>query len=198
MSETPAITEEKVASAATESSLRGTISRLRAEGHLSDEDAARLERDLPETMRQSAYVLRHLTAHWTIGAVFAFDLVPLPLGTMARVCWVLGSRVVETLCGRWDHGRVHSLTVLGLSAIPVAGYFAYLVPLRSRSADAVFLYANHFTYSRSNCSLPAYLERRPKWIARIVRGVVRPPVGQAVPDESRPPSPISEKKSGTA
>ncbi len=179
MPETPVITEEQAAPAASESSLRDTISRLRADGHLSDDDAARLEHELPETMRQSSYVLRHLTAHWTIGAVFAFDIVPLPLGTIARVCWVLGSRVVETVRGRWDHSRVHSLTVLGLSAIPVAGYFAYLVPLRTRSADAVFLYANHFTYSRSNCALSTYLERRPKWIAWIVRKVVTPPTGFA-------------------
>ncbi len=175
MSDAPVPRESATAPEATEAKLRATIARLQTEGHVSDEEAERMQRDLPDTLKNSAYVLRHLTAHWAIGAVFAFDIVPLPLGTIARVCWVIGSRTVETCRGRWDRASVHSLPVLGISAIPVAGYFAYLIPLKSRSADAAFLYANHFTYTRSNCALPEYLARKPKWIAWMVRKAVMPP-----------------------
>ena len=175
MSDVPATRETAPAAEATEEKLRATIARLRTEGHLTDAEAERMQLALPETLKSSTYILRHLTAHWAIGAVFAFDIVPLPLGTIARVCWVLGNRVVETCRGRWERGSVHSLAVLGISAIPVAGYFAYLIPLRSRSADAAFLYANHFTYTRSNCALPTYLERKPKWIRSIVLKVVASP-----------------------
>ncbi len=198
MSDTPTTTEAPAAPEATEEKLRATIVRLQADGHLSETDAERMQAALPETLKESTYIIRHLTAHWAIGAVFAFDLVPLPLGTIGRVGWVLGNRVVETCLGRWERASVHSLAVLGISAIPVAGYFAYLIPLRSRSADAAFLYANHFTYSRSNCALPTYLDRRPKWIAWIVRKVVASPVGPAAPDASASPVESVENQAGTA
>ncbi len=174
--------------------LRITIQRLHADGHLTEDQAERMQRDLPTTLHSSAYVLRHLTAHWAIGAVFAFDIVPLPLGTMARVCWVIGSRVVETCCGRWDRAAVHSLPVLGMAAIPVAGYFAYLIPLQSRSADAAFLYANHFTYTRSNCALSVYLERKPRWIRWMVQKAV---AGPKEPNEGdQVPGKIGNEKIG--
>lgn len=161
--------------AATEASLRDTIQRLQADGILTDTEAELWRTALPETMRQSAYVLRHLTAHWTIGAVFAFDIVPLPLGTISRVCWTIGSRVIEMCRGRWEHASVHSLPVIAVAAIPVAGYFAYLIPLRARSAEAVFLYANHFTYKRHQCSWQSYVSRRSRWMARLLHGLVPVP-----------------------
>lgn len=168
MSDTPATIETAPAPEATEEKLRATIVRLLAEGHLTETEAARMERELPETLKSSAYVLRHLAVHWAMAAIFAVDFVPF-LGTISRVLWVAGNRVGETCCGRWERASVHSLPVLGIAAIPWVGYFAYLIPLRSRSPDAAFLYANHFTYSRSNCALPTYLERRPKWIGWMVR-----------------------------
>lgn len=172
--------------------LRATILRLQADGHLTEADAERMQRDLPETLQNSAYVLQHLTAHWAIGAVFAFDIVPFPLGTIARVCWVIASRVVETCRGRWERAAVHSLPVLGIAAIPVAGYFAYVIPLKSRSADAAFLYANHFTYTRSNCSLRVYLARKPKWIRWVVQKAVSPPIRNSAPETSPPKAPPPE------
>ncbi len=178
MSDTPATIETAPASEATEEKLRATIARLLAEGHLTETEAARMQRDLSATLKNSAYILRHLGVHWAMAAIFAVDFVPL-LGTISRVVWVAGNRVVETCCGRWDRASVHSLPVLGIAAIPWVGYFAYLIPLRARSPDAAFLYANHFTYSRSNCALPTYLERRPKWIGWMVRKVVVAPGGQA-------------------
>lgn len=185
MSETSATIEAAPAPEATEEKLRATIARLLAEKHLTEAEAARMHADLPDTLKNSGYILRHLTAHWTIGAVFAFDIVPLPLGTIARVCWVIGSRVVETCRGRWERAAIHSLPVLGISAIPIAGYFAYLIPLKSRSADAAFLYANHFTYTRSNCALPVYLERKPKWIAWMVRKAVSAPSEPIASEEGK-------------
>lgn len=179
----------------TEASLRDTIQRLRADGHLTEAEAAQYEAALPETMRESGYVLRHLTAHWTIGAVFAFDLVPLPLGTISRVCWTVGFRIIEMLRGRWHHAAVHSIVVMLVSAIPVAGYLAYLIPLRSRSAEAVFLYANHFTYTRKQCAWPEYLARRPKWIARMLRAIVPVPELRTLsPIPDAPSFPASESQ----
>jgi len=175
--------------AATEDALRDTIQRLQTDGILTDAEAALWRTALPETMRQSAYVLRHLTAHWTIGAVFAFDIVPLPLGTISRVCWTVGSRLIETFRGRWDHAAVHSVPVMAVAAIPVAGYFAYLIPLRARSAEAVFLYANHFTYKRYQCSWDSYVSRRSKWMARLLKGLV------AIPTVALPATPSPETNS---
>ncbi|HET6424582.1 MAG TPA: hypothetical protein VFG20_12915 [Planctomycetaceae bacterium] len=162
-------------SSTTEGALRASIHRLHAEGYLTDTEAAQWEAGLPETMRQSAYVVRHLTAHWSFGAIFAFDIIPLPLGTISRVCWTVSWRVIEMCRGRWDHATVHSLPVMAVAAIPVAGYLAYLIPLRSRSAEAVFLYANHFTYARYQCAWPVFLECRSKWIANILGTIVPTP-----------------------
>lgn len=192
MSETSSTASTTQAPEATADKLRATIARLLAEGHLTETEAARMERELPATLQNSGYIVRHLTVHWAMAAIFAVDFIPF-LGTISRVVWVVGNRTVETVRGRWDHAAVHSLPVLGIAAIPWVGYFAYLIPLRARSPDIAFLYANHFTYSRSNCALSEYLERRPKWMATIVRKVIPSlggkPVDQAVPEVSpRPPN----------
>jgi hypothetical protein len=152
--------------------LRETIDRLEADGELSTDDAERLRAALPELVAQSAYILRHLGAHLTIGVIFAFDVVPLPLGSLSRGMWVLSSRLYEQVRGTRERAQVHSLTVLGVSLIPFAGYFAYLIPLRSANADAAFLYANHVSYRRSGQSLSVYLSRKPRWMQRLVRWTV--------------------------
>jgi len=163
----------------SEARLRETIERLRQDGLLSGLEADRLLESLPTTMQESQYVLRHLGAHLAIGVVFAFDLVPLPLGTVSRALWVIGSRATEALRGKRELAAVHSVSVLAVSIVPFAGYFAYLIPLRSRSADAAFLLANHITYLRSDCSLHAWLEKKPHWMGRLIRAVVSSSPGES-------------------
>jgi len=171
---TDLMTEDRPPSRAAidEPQLRATIDRLQSEGELSPADAERLRAALPEVVAQSGYILRHLGAHLTIGVIFAFDVVPLPLGSLARGVWVLSSRLYEQVRGTRDRARVHSLTVLGVSLVPFVGYFAYLIPLRTANAEAAFLYANHVSYRRSGQSLSVYLSRKPRWMQRLVRWTV--------------------------
>jgi hypothetical protein len=159
----------------SEPALHETINRLVDNGKLSVDDAASLRASLPVEIQESQYILRHLSAHFAIGLIFAFDLVPLPLGTIVRALWVVGNRVYEMLRGRRDLAAVHSTAVLGVSLIPFAGYFAYLIPLRARSARWAYVFANHITILRKGCTLDDYLSHRPAWFARLVRNVVKAP-----------------------
>ncbi|MDZ4686491.1 MAG: hypothetical protein SH850_15590 [Planctomycetaceae bacterium] len=149
--------------------LAATIDRLVADGELTAEDADPLRLALPEMVRQSAYILRHLGAHLTIGVIFAFDVIPLPLGSLSRGGWVVINRIYEEARRDRDRARVHSLIVLGVALVPFVGYFAYLIPLRASNADAAFLYANHVSYRRSGQSLKTSLSRKPRWMQRLVR-----------------------------
>ncbi len=152
--------------------LSETIARLVRDGELGAEEAERLVQGLPDVIRDSRYVLSHLGSHMAVGVLFGFDIIPLPLGTIARVVWVVSSRVYETCRGSSERAAVHSLAVLGVAAIPFAGYFAYLIPLRAKNADAAALYANHIAYRWYNRSLEQCLHPKPKWIQRLVRGIV--------------------------
>lgn len=156
-----------------------TISRLRSDGELSAEEAERLSRQVSHAAEESRYILRHLAAHLSVGVVFSFDLLPLPMGTLSRGTWVIANRIYECWCGRWDRAGVHSLAVLGVALIPFVGYFAYLLPLRSRSAETAFVYANQISYARHGRSLETYLQTKPKWFARLVRWIA-PPVRQPI------------------
>jgi hypothetical protein len=106
-------------------SLEQTLQRLRADGEISEEQSACLRATLRKQLDGSRYVLGHLGAHFAIGAVFAFDLIPIPLGTIARVCWVAGSRLVESVRGNRERAKVHSAGVLVIAAVPWLGYAAY-------------------------------------------------------------------------
>lgn len=159
----------------SEPRLRETIERLRESGELTADEAERLAACLAQTLQDSQYILRHFGAHLAIGAIFSYDIVPLPLGSMSRAAWVAAHRIYESIRRRPERASVHSLVVLGVSAIPFAGYLAYLIPLRARSAEAAYVYANHVTYFRSGCSFRAYLDRKPAWFARFVRRLVGTP-----------------------
>ena len=115
---------------------------------------------LEETVHDSAYVLGHLGAHLGIAAIrVGFPL--LPIGSLGRSLWVLGSRLVETLRGRPERAHVHSVTVFVVALIPFVGYCAYVVALRRVSEDAAYLYLNHVSYSRNGESFDLFLARRP-------------------------------------
>lgn len=129
---------------------------------------------LRETRHESQYIIGHLCAHLAIGLIFSFDLVPLPLGTISRGAWVAGNRIIATVRGRPDQAKIHSWTVLFVSLIPFAGYFAYLIPLRATNADAAYLYANHVSYLRSDCALRQFVLQRPVWQRRLMQRLLSP------------------------
>ncbi|MFO0917510.1 MAG: hypothetical protein U0872_04245 [Planctomycetaceae bacterium] len=155
-----------------ESRLTETIQRLVVDGELTPVTARRLTKTLQETKHESQYIVKHLCAHLAIGLIFSFDLVPLPLGTLTRGAWVAGNRLLAMMRGRPEQSKVHSLPVLAVSLIPFAGYFAYLIPLRAANADAAYLYANHVSYLRSNCSLRQYILSKPPWQQRLIQSTL--------------------------
>jgi protein-S-isoprenylcysteine O-methyltransferase Ste14 len=158
--------------------LGATIDRLCSIGELSSERAELLHRELPATISRSSYVLRHLGAHLTIGLIFAFDIIPLPLGTVSRVLWVAANRVYEWALGSDDRAQVHSFQVLVVAAIPWVGYGAYLLPLRRQSAAAAWLYAQHLSFSLYGESFEEFLAKKPRVVRRVGAWLV-PPISEA-------------------
>ena len=155
--------------------LVGTLERLSADGAISQEHAAVLRSELPSQIEKSRYVLSHLGAHLGIAAVFAFDLIPLPLGTISRVLWVAGNRVVEQVRGNLERARLHSLPVLLIAAIPLLGYSAYLLPLRRQSRDLTFLMANHAWLVRTDRTYEQFVASSSRPVRRVARWLVQLP-----------------------
>ncbi|MBM3155324.1 MAG: hypothetical protein FJ008_08360, partial [Chloroflexi bacterium] len=139
-------------------SIESTVNRLLDDKLIPPERADLLKRNLPDTIRQSRYILLNLGAHMAIGAIFSFDIVPLPLGTISRVLWVAGNRIYSEVKRDDEKKKVHSVAVLIVTAIPWIGYFAYTIPLKKVNEDAAYLYANHITYERKNESLVRYIK----------------------------------------
>lgn len=156
----------------TESRIAETLQRLAADGELTPATVDRLTRTLHDTKHESQYIVGHLSAHLAIGVIFLFDVVPLPLGTIARGAWVAGNRIYTAVRREPHRAKVHSFPVLLVSLIPFVGYFAYLIPLRATNADAAYIYANHIAYLRSDCSLEQSLQRKPRWLQGMIRGVL--------------------------
>ena len=161
--------------------LEHTMQRLVQEGAISERTAHTLGSALPSQIEDSRYILRHLGAHFAIGVVFAFDLVPLPLGTIARVSWVAGSRLVEEARRSRDRARVHSASVLFLAAIPWFGYAAYLLPLRRESAELAFVLANHSWLTRTGRTYEDFLGRTSSPLRRLGRWLIPLPTPEIVP-----------------
>jgi hypothetical protein len=161
--------------------LRETLERLTAEGSLSHERAAELRSRLDDQIDRSRYVLGHLGAHLGIAAVFAFDVIPLPLGTLSRVSWVAGNRVVEQLRGNTARARVHSLPVFLIAAIPLLGYAAYLLPLRRQSSELTFLLANHSWLARTGRTYEQFVSDTYRPVRRLARWLVPPLEARAHP-----------------
>ena len=158
-----------------EEELAAVIDRLEADERISGERARLLRQELPAAVESSAYVIRHLSVHLGLGAFFAFDFIPLPLGTISRVLWVIGNRIYESVRGRGERARVHSFGVLLFAAIPFLGYFAYLLPLRRRSQLAAFICANHISYSRNGTSFDGFIASRSKPVGRFLQWLVPHP-----------------------
>jgi len=158
----------------SEEKVRLTIDRLVAENYLSREKGDATKETLPEAIKKSEYILFNLAVHMACGAVFAFDLIPLPMGTISRDLWVIGNRFYYELRRDVEKKRVHSLPVLGISTIPWLGYFAYLLPLKKTSEDLTYVYANHVTYARKDVSLEKYLENKPRFVRKLVKGLFVP------------------------
>jgi protein-S-isoprenylcysteine O-methyltransferase Ste14 len=154
--------------------LDATIERLHTSGRLSEDRAALLRQQLPDLISRSAYVLRNLAAHLAIGVIFAFDLIPLPLGTIGRVLWVAGNRAYESAFGSRERAQVHSFKVLLVAAIPWLGYAAYLLPLRRESAEAAFLYAHHLSFSLNGVSFDEFLATKPRILQRAGEWLIPP------------------------
>jgi len=148
-----------------------TIMRLVASGELEEVIGAELQNKLPEIANDCGYVLRHLSAHFGIGALRSI-LFFLPLGSLLRASWVVLSRLVETLRGKPDRARIHSFRVFLIAAIPFAGYFAYLVPLRREHPQAAYLYANHIAYLRYDASLNDVMHDKPAFLCRLLKRIV--------------------------
>ncbi len=155
--------------------MASTLDRLVAEGALSPASAASIAEAATQQIERSAYVLRQLGAHIAIGVVFAFDVVPLPLGTVARVGWVGGARLVEEVRGRENEARIHSVAVFLIAAIPWIGYAAYLYPLRREGRELAFVLANQSWLARTGRSFEAALQGTWSPIRRLGRWLVPHP-----------------------
>ena len=116
---------------------------------------------LPAQLDKSRYVLGHLGAHLGIAAVFAFHLVPLPLGTVSRISWV-AAEVDSPSNSAVVLGRSCSLPKWRCSssrAVPFLGYGAYLLPLRRESSELAFVLANHTWLVRTGRTYEEFVSR---------------------------------------
>ena len=152
-----------------------TVQRLIADGEISASRAEAIRAVLPSQLSSSRYILKHLGAHGAIGVIFAFDLIPLPLGTIARVVWVAGSRLVESVRRNRSRAEIHSLAVFLIAAIPWLGYAAYLLPLRRQGSELTFILANHTWLNRTGRTYEQFLAHRRSPIRRIGRWLVPRP-----------------------
>ncbi len=158
--------------------LKITLGTLLEQRSITTRQAAALHALVPRQLQESSYLLGHLGAHLGIGVVFAFDVIPLPLGTVCRVLWVTGARLAETLKGNLEKARLHSLPVFLIAAIPWLGYAAYLLPLRRQSRELAFLLANHVWLLRTGRSYEEMVSERSLPVRRFCRWLVPelPPV----------------------
>ena len=146
-----------------------TIERLEAEGQIGSSEAAELRAISGSELEEVKYILKNLGVHVSFGAIFAYDLLPSPLGTISRVLWVAGNRLRFTFFQR-DRRRlsVHSMKVLLVSAIPWIGYFAYVIPLRAVDGKIANLCANHISYRLRGESFDTFLEGRSRFVRRLL------------------------------
>ena len=110
----------------------------------------------------------------SIGAVFAFDIIPLPMGTISRVLWVMGNRIYIEFKRDKEKRGIHSFPVLLVSLIPFVGYFAYTLPLKKYNEDVAYIYANQIAYMRKEVFLIEYLEGKPKIIKWALKRLLIP------------------------
>ena len=151
----------------SEQALLETVAKLLEEGQISNSKANEIRETITEHLDKANYILRHLAAHLSIGVVFAFDPLPLPLGTFARVGWVISARITETVRHRRDQARVHSLRITAISAIPLFGYSAYFFALKEHSPAVAVLAVNSYSLWKTGKTASHAAERLPKPVRRI-------------------------------
>ncbi len=110
----------------------------------------------------------------SIGAVFAFDIIPLPMGTISRFLWVMGNRIYIEFKRDKEKRKIHSLPVLLVSLIPGIGYFAYTLPLKKYNEDVAYVYANQIVYMRNKVFLVKYLEGKPRIVKWALKRLLIP------------------------
>ncbi|MBU0466894.1 MAG: hypothetical protein KJ718_00375 [Nanoarchaeota archaeon] len=76
----------------SEESIRKSVEGMIDEQEVSENWGGRFSDGLSEKLDKSKYVLKNLGVHFSIGVIFASDFLPLPLGTISRVAWVLVNR----------------------------------------------------------------------------------------------------------
>ncbi len=154
----------------------GTLDYLLKNNNVTITEAEWLRQQLSHQIDDSRYILNNLGAHLGIGIVFAFDLIPLPLGTIGRVSWVAGARVLETYRRNVEKARVHSIGVFLIAALPWFGYAAYLLPLRRDAAELAFVLANHTWVNRTGYSYEEFIANRSRLGQRFCRWLVPLPI----------------------
>lgn len=159
-----------------EQTLTLTVERLQTDGTISQEQSKLLHSALASDLQDAQYIIKNLGAHLAIGVVFAFDVIPLPLGTIGRVSWVAGARVLETFRRNWQRASIHSWKVLIIAAIPWFGYAAYLLPLRNQSQELTFVIANHSWLKRTGRSYEDFVGERSAPVKKFARWLVPLPV----------------------
>jgi len=157
-----------------------TLDRLAADEIISPDQSTRFREQLLASSEESQYLLKHLGAHFALGVVFAFDVIPLPMGVISRVSWVIGSGLYERICGTTERARLHSVRVGFIAALPWSGYGAYLLPLRETNATLAFVMANHISYTLYDAPAAEALARAHPWIQKFGQ-----PVLPGVPEEEQ-------------
>jgi len=150
------------------------IDRLIMDDCLSPERGSLIKENLSITIHQSKYILFNLGAHMSIGAIFAFDIIPLPMGTISRVLWVIGNRTFIEIKRDREKRKIHSLPVFLVSVIPWLGYFAYTIPLKKYNEDVAYVLANQITYMRKKVFLVKYLAGKPRIIKWALKKLLIP------------------------
>ena len=152
--------------------LQGAVEHLLSEDIISEDQAAILLRHMDGQFDQSGYILKNLGVHLSIGAIFAFDIIPLPLGTIGRMGWVCIARVAEIVKRNSEKARVHSLGVFLIAAIPWFGYAAYLLPLRKESKELAFVLANYTWRKRTGQTYEQFVDSKSNSLSRLARWIV--------------------------
>lgn len=155
-------------------SLNRTVDRMIHEKQMTLKQNESIRKKINSGGKDVKYILKNLSAHVFIGVIFAFDVIPLPLGTISRVCWVAGNRFFTTFMKiDKDKQQVHNFKVLFFSAIPWVGYFAYLIPLMKIDTSLTNLYANHISYHIKDKSFNSYLLESPKLTQKLFEFVIK-------------------------
>ena len=154
-------------------SIQKTIERMLSENHIDVLQKDYLKENIEIQFEDVRYILKNLSAHVFIGIVFAFDLIPLPLGTISRVIWVIINRLNYSIIN-YDPQKlkVHNLKVLFFSAIPWVGYFSYLLPIIQIDKTMLKLYTNHICYQLKNKSYTAYMMDCPIIIQKLSKRII--------------------------